>query len=87
MDLLELLNDKIDSNQEHLKQRLTSIDDNLTEHMRRTELLEISRDENTKRIVKLEEPRIFLSTAKKVLIGLGSIAGSIYAILKVTGVL
>lgn len=70
MDLLELINQKIDTNQKHTEKRLDSIDANLKEHMRRSDMLEkmhkdnkeeidsgkVERGQNTADIVDLKKP-------------------------------
>ena len=66
----------------------------LADHMRRTELLEDLHginsgriDDNENKIIELEKPKIVLSTIKKWIIGLGGIAGAILLIAKVSGLL
>jgi len=41
--------------------------------------------QNRVRIEKLEEPRIFLKHLKKILIGVGAVAGAIYMVLRLLG--
>ena len=75
MDILQLINEKIDKNQEHIETRLESIDENLREHMRRTDALEQLHRDNELRIQNLEKPITWLSITWKVVLGvLGAIA-------------
>lgn len=83
MDLLQLINDKIDKNHETTDHRLNSIDKNLAEHMRRTDVLEQLHRDNQSRIQKLEEPSKAISMIIKWVLTAGSLAGAIYAISKV----
>ena len=83
MDLLQLINDKIDKNHETTDRRLDSIDMNLAEHMRRTDVLEQLHRDNQDRIHKLEEPVKAISMIIKWVLTAGSVAGAIYAISKV----
>ena len=53
--------------------------------MRRTDILEDLHRDNEKRIDKLEEPRIVLTTLRKWIIGLGGVAGAAIAIAKLFG--
>lgn len=69
--IIKMLNDM----QEETCRRLDSIDDNLRDHMRRTELLE-------NRVDVLEEPSKAIKWVKNLIIGLGTIAGSIFGIIK-----
>lgn len=80
MNLLELINDKIDDNHEHTQQRLSSIDANLAEHMRRTDVLEQLHRDNQERIQRLEEPKKAISMLIKWTITAGSVAGAVFAI-------
>lgn len=83
MDLLQLINDKIDKNHEDTDRRLDSIDSNLAEHMRRTDVLEQLHRDNQDRIQKLEEPKKAISMLIKWVLTAGSVSGAIYAISKV----
>lgn len=74
MNLLELLNEKIDKNQKHLEVRLESIDKNLEEHMRRTDVLEQLHKDNEKRIMRLEKPFNWFSVTWKVILGILGVA-------------
>lgn len=80
MDILELIKEKIDDNHDHIKDRLDSIDANLAEHMRRTDVLEKLHRDNEKRIQTLEQPSKTISQLVKWITVAGSVAGSIYAI-------
>ena len=83
MDKLELIIDKIDYNQKHVEHRLDRIDANLSEHMRRTDVLEKLHIDNQDRILKLEEPKKALKLLKSWVIGIGSVAGAAYAVARV----
>lgn len=83
MDLLQLINDKIDTNHDSTERRLDSIDNNLAEHMRRTDVLEQLHRDNQARIQQLEEPKKAISMIIKWVLTAGSVAGAIYAISKV----
>lgn len=83
MDLLQLINDKIDRNHDETDRRLDSIDSNLAEHMRRTDVLEQLHRDNQTRIQKLEEPSKALLMLIKWITTAGAVAGAIYAISKV----
>ena len=80
MDILQLIKEKIDDNHDHVKDRLDSIDANLAEHMRRTDILEQLHKENETRIQTLEQPSKTISMLVKWITVAGSVAGSIYAI-------
>ena len=58
----------------------------LSEHMRRTDLLEkslnIQKKATNQRFNKLEEPRKFMKIGKKYFLILGSLAGSMYALFR-----
>ena len=82
MDLLQLINDKIDRNHDDTNRRLDSIDKNLEEHMRRTDILEQLHNDNQLRIQSLEEPSKALKLVVKWSAGIGTIAGTIFAITK-----
>lgn len=83
MDLLELINDKIDQNQKTNEIRLESIDKNLEEHMRRTDILEKLHHDNQNRIQSLEEPSKAISLIIKWAAGIGTISGAIYAVSRI----
>lgn len=57
----------------------------LTEHMRRTDILEKLHRDNDKRITVLEQPRVAIGIVKKWIIGLGAVAGAVVAISKFFG--
>jgi len=59
----------------------------LEEHIRRTNILEDLHKESIVRIEKLEEPRKVFSTMKKWLIGIGAIAGAVFAIVRLLGLI
>ena len=71
-----------------IQERLTKIEvldefqnKQLEEHIRRTDLLEGLYKVTEERISKLEEPKVVMSTLKKWLVGAGSVAGALAAIL------
>ena len=68
------------SHKEDTNSRLDNIDDNLREHMRRTDILETLHHSNETRIEKLEEPRKALSLLVKVAGGVATVAGALFAI-------
>jgi hypothetical protein len=57
----------------------------LSEHIRRTNLLEDLHKDNAVRIAKLEEPIKVMGTLKRWLIGIGAIGGAIVGICKFIG--
>jgi len=68
---------------ESQSKRLDSIDDNLAEHMRRTDVLEELHRDNQDRIVKLEEPKKAREYLTHVIVDIGKYTGfllSLYAI-------
>jgi len=85
MDKLDLIVDKIDNNQKHVEHRLDKIDENLFEHMRRTDVLEKLHMDNQDRIQSLEEPRKAIVFIKNAVLFIGAIAGSVYTIIKLFG--
>lgn len=77
-----------------IAERLTDIEkqdivqnQQLTEHIRRTNILEQLHRDNATRIEKLEEPSKTMSTIKKWFIGLGALAGALAGILKLMGII
>lgn len=65
--------------------RLDSIDENLAEHMRRTDVLEKLHEDNQQRIEDLEQPGKTLATIKKWALWTSGVAGAIVAVAKVLG--
>lgn len=68
---------------ESQSKRLDSIDDNLAEHMRRTDVLEQLHKDNQDRIILLEEPRKAREYITHVIVDVGKFTGfvlSLYAI-------
>lgn len=57
----------------------------LTEHMRRTDILEKLHLDNQHRIKKLEEPKLAMSQVKKWVLAAGAVAGALVAIAKFIG--
>lgn len=79
--ILKMLEEHIDSSDK----RLDSIDDNLREHMRRTDVLEDLHMDNQTRIAKLEAPAKALLFIKNVVLYIAAIAGAIITVLKLGG--
>lgn len=79
--IIKLIEEQKDS---HGK-RLDSIDDNLREHMRRTDVLEKLHMDNQERILILEEPRKALKLMKEVALWISAISGAILIILNLSG--
>ena len=79
--ILKMLEEHIDSSDK----RLDSIDDNLREHMRRTDVLEDLHMDNQARIAKLEAPAKALLFIKNVVLYIAAITGAIIALLKLGG--
>ena len=106
--LLQMMNEKIDRlvdlNEKQNEKlgdhdiKLAEYNASLNEHMRRTELLELSMEEHKgqsqknhdqlhREIAPLLEKETFKRQMKKYIMGAGAVAGSIYAILKLLEVL
>lgn len=66
----------------NLEQQSVMQNQQLAEHMRRTNLLEELHTENQHRIEKLEEPKKVFMTLRRWFIGIGTMAGTIVAICK-----
>lgn len=75
----------IEEGKESTDQRLDSIDINLSEHMRRTDVLEELHKDNQARIATLEEPRKALIFIKNVVLYVSAICGAIITMLKLGG--
>ena len=84
-DKTDILIDLIKEVKDSTDTRLDSIDNNLREHMRRTDVLEHLHIDNQTRIASLEEPRIALKYVKNTVILLATVSGAILTILKLTG--
>jgi len=82
MDKLDLIVDRIEDLKESTERRLDSIDTNLAEHMRRTDVLEQLHRDNQTRIQALEEPKLVMSYIKKGILYLATIAGGTLTIMK-----
>lgn len=82
---MDLIIDRINEFKDHMSFRLESIDENLAEHMKRTDVLEQLHKDNQKRIETLEKPREFLEMLKKIIGYIAAIAGGIMVILKLFG--
>jgi hypothetical protein len=85
MDKLDLVVDRIDDLKESTDKRLESIDKNLAEHMRRTDILEQLHKDNQKRIHMLEEPKKALLLIKSAAMYVAAIAGAVLTVLKLLG--
>lgn len=85
MDKLDLIVQRIDDLRDSMDVRLDSIDTNLREHMRRTDVLEDLHRDNQVRIQTLEEPRKALLLLKSVVLYISAVTGAIIAIVKVFG--
>lgn len=83
MDKIELVVDRIEDLKEHTSKRLDSIDYNLAEHMRRTDLLEQLHKDNAVRIGYLEKPYTFLSMLKQISLWIAAISSVVIAIFKI----
>lgn len=81
-DKIDLVVDRIDDLKESTEKRLDSIDFNLAEHMRRTDVLEKLHMDNQKRIESLEEPKRALSFLKKIVIYVATFSAGIVSIVK-----
>jgi len=75
----------IEESKESTDKRLDSIDINLSEHMRRTDVLEQLHQDNQSRITTLEEPRKALILLKTVVLYIAAVVGAISAVLKLWG--
>jgi hypothetical protein len=82
MDKLDLIVDRIEDLKDNTEKRLESIDLNLAEHMRRTDVLEQLHRDNEKRILQLEEPRKALLLLKNVVLYIAALAGAIITVMK-----
>lgn len=74
-DKLDLLIDRIQDMKDANNTRLDSIDENLREHMRRTEILEV-------RVDDLEEPKKALKWIKGCALWVGAILGVTWTIIR-----
>lgn len=79
---VQLIIDRIDDLKESHAQRLDSIDENLKEHMRRTDVLESLHLKNEERIEQLEKPGEALEFIKKAFLYIGALSGTAYTIIK-----
>ena len=85
MDKLDLIIQRIQDLKDSTSDRMESIDDNLREHMRRTDVLEDLHRDNQTRIQSLEEPRKALLLLKSVVLYISVTAGAIVTIVKLFG--
>jgi len=83
----DLIIQRLEDLKESTDSRLDSIDNNLAQHMRRTDILELEslHRDNQKRILLLEEPRKALLLLKSVLVYISITAGCILGVLKLLG--
>lgn len=82
---MDLIIARIDDLKDSSNNRLDSIDTNLAEHMRRTDVLEQLHQDNQSRITTLEEPRKALILLKTVVLYIAAVVGAISAVLKLWG--
>ena len=82
MDKLDLIVDKIEKLDENNTRRMDSIDSNLAEHMRRSDLLENLHMDNQSRIGVLEETPKALKKIKTWALGISGFGGAIIIIVK-----
>jgi len=80
----ELIIQRIDDLKDSNNQRLDSIDENLAQHMRRTDVLEDLHMDNQKRIETLEQPLTVLLFIKKISLYIAAIAGAILSVVKLS---
>jgi len=81
-DKIDLVIKLIEEQKGSTDKRLDSIDDNLREHMRRTDVLEDLHRDNQDRIQILEQPRNALVLIKKSALWVSAISGAILIISK-----
>jgi len=84
-DKTDIILQRIDDLKDSTDSRLDSIDTNLAEHMRRTDVLENLHRDNQVRIESLEEPRKALKFIKNVTLYIAAIAGAILGVIKIMG--
>ena len=82
-DKFDLIVDRIDDLKENTNTRLDSIDKNLAQHMRRTDILEKLHIDNQDRIKILEKPSLAKEYIYKHIIKIGVILGVVATILTV----
>lgn len=85
MDKLDLIVQRINDLKENTNDRLDSIDNNLAEHMRRTDTLEQLHKDNSDRIQTLEEPKKALIMVKNVLLYIAAASGAVLGVTKLFG--
>jgi len=78
----DLILQRIDDLKDSTEQRLDSIDINLAEHMRRTDVLESLHRDNLTRIQSLEEPKKARKYLVNTLLKLGALLGVVMTGLK-----
>ena len=81
-DKIDLVVARIEDLKESTEKRLDSIDNNLAQHMRRTDILEKLHMDNQTRIESLEEPKKALKFLKEVVIYVAAISASIISVIK-----
>lgn len=88
VDKLDLIIDRIDDLKDSHSRRLDAIDNNLDIHMKRSDELERSnelmKDHFEQRIGKLEDPKKALGYLWKWFLGIGSLAGIIFLIVRIS---
>ena len=81
----DLIIQRLDDLKDSTNQRLDSIDTNLAEHMRRTDVLEKLHGDNQKRIALLEEPKMVLKYIRNGAYFISAVAAAVLTLLKLTG--
>ena len=84
-DKIDLVLHRIEDLKESTDKRLDSIDVNLAEHMRRTNVLEDLHRDNQLRLDVLEQPRKALLLLKTIVLYIAAIVGAIISIVKIGG--
>lgn len=89
MERLDLVLELLKTHKEQMNERLESIDSHmgtynqqLTDHIKRTELLEELHKDNAKRIELLEKPREARQYLKNVVLYIASISGALITVYK-----
>ena len=86
-DKLDLVIDRIDDLKDSTEGRLDSIDNNLQEHMRRTDVLEKLHTDNQKRIEMLEEPSKARKYIKNMALYIAAVTGAVVGIFKLIDII
>ena len=81
----DIILQRIDDLKDSTDSRLDSIDTNLAEHMRRTDVLENLHRDNQVRIESLEEPRKALKFLKSAALYIAAITGAVLGVIRIMG--